>query len=82
MPGEVWLSRAGRLALLSHSKLPFPRDLVAFVEQNLCNYGKLRHSKVSIPHKIPVIVLAQHWEGAGYLDVGGFWGFLFVKRSP
>lgn len=62
--------QAGRLALLSHPKLPFPRDLVAFVKQNLCNYGQLRHSKASIPHKIPVVVLAQHWLGAGYLEVG------------
>lgn len=70
VPDEVQPSRAGRLALLSRSKLPFPRDLVASLKQNLCSYGKLRHSKASIPHEMPVVVLAERWEGAGYLDVG------------
>lgn len=79
VPDEVQLSRAGRLALLSRSKLPFPRDLVASLKQNPCSYGKLRHSKASIPTKC----LWLCWQSAGrVLDTWMLELIYFAKRSP
>lgn len=57
----------------------FPRDLVASLKQNLCSYGKLRHSKASIPTKC----LWSCWQSAGrVLDTWMLELIYFAKRSP
>lgn len=47
-PGEVEPSRAGTIIPLQTA---FPQGSRGSVQQNLCSYGKLRHSKASIPTK-------------------------------
>lgn len=34
------------------------------------------------PHKMPMVVLAQHWEGAGYLEVGVKVFFFLLRDHP